>query len=179
MTGSLGKGIAVASIAETLLAVMEEHFAAAAVALPERRYVVAGDPLSIAWDCEQLVVGMTGIGWGQAEDRSSLSGKVAAQTSVVAVRHVIFSIQLVRCTPSKGSGRTNALPEVADMHAAGLAYMRDAGLISQALVTACARLRAGLDLDGMALPGAVNPLGPDGGFHAVDASIAITSGNLV
>lgn len=178
MTSSVGKGLTIPDLAESFLLGVQQHFAAANVALPARQYVAAGLPANIAWDCEQLVVALTGIGWGQAEDVVQLSPQINAQASVAAVRHAVFSVQLVRCTPAKGPH--GALPTVDQIHENGLAFFRDAGLLSQALVTACTRVAAmlGLQNTGNVQPGAVEPLGPTGGLVALDASVAITAGAL-
>ena len=67
--------------------------------LPERRYCAPGDPRSIAWDCEQFVVALGGIGWGQALDESSSSARTGSPVSVMGMRHAVYTLQLVRCTP--------------------------------------------------------------------------------
>lgn len=176
-----GRGLTIRQMGESILAAIQEHYAATApaVALPDRQYLAPGAPDQIAWDCEQLVVSVAGIGWGQAPSAGqSPSPKIGTQVSVTAVRHVIYDVSLVRCTPSDGDIDTG-LPDPADIHAAGQAFMTDMGLMSQALVVACATVRAGLDRSALVEPGAVNPAGPSGGFHGMSAQIAVTAGNLV
>lgn len=175
-----GQALSIRAMAESVLGAIVDHYAATApaVLLPERQYVAPGSPDQIAWDCEQLVVAVAGVGWGQAPAASqSPSPKIGTHVSVTALRHVIFDVSLVRCTPSDGDPDTG-LPHAADIHAAGLAYMTDMGLMSQALVVACATVRSGLDRSGLVEPGAVNPSGPSGGFHGMSAQIAITAGQL-
>lgn len=175
-----GQALTIRAMAESILAAVQEHYAATdpAVALPERQYVAPGSPDQIAWDCEQLVVSVAGVGWGQAPSAGqSPSPKIGTQVSATAVRHVIFDVSLVRCTPSEGDPDTG-LPDAADIHAAGLAYMTDMGLVSQALVVACASVRTGLDRSDLVEPGAVNPAGPSGGYHGMSAQIAVTAGQL-
>jgi len=175
-----GKALTIRTMAETILAAVQDHYAATspAVSLPERQYIAPGSPDQIAWDCEQLVVSVTGIGWGQAPSAGqSPSPKIGAQVSATAIRHVIYDVALVRCTPTEGDPDTG-LPNAADIHAAGLAYMTDMGLLSQALVVACAAVRTGLDRSALVEPGAVNPAGPSGGFHGMSAQIMVTAGAL-
>lgn len=171
-------GLTLVAMSQSILGAVQEHFADAAVTLPERQYIAPGDPLQIAWDCEQLVVAIQGVGWGQAPSDSTQSPKIGGHISATGVRHAIFVVSLIRCTPSDGDPDTG-LPEAADIHAAGLEYMRDMGLLSQALVVACAAVRAGLDRSSLVEAGAVNPSGPSGGFHGMDAQIAVTAGTLV
>ena len=180
MTDSLGKGLDLAQLAVDFLAAVESHFASADVDLPERRIVVAGNPALVAWDCDQLTVGLSGIGWGQAPDLAATSVKPGAQISAVGLRHAILSVQLVRCTPSAGTGRGNVTPNADQIHEAGLAFFKDAGLLSQAVMRYTSRLRQQVDKNsGMIQAGAVQPLGPEGKYHANECSIAITAGNLL
>lgn len=181
MTGPSGDRIYVAELGLKVLKTVEEHFAAAEVSLPDRRYLAAGNPSLVAWDCEQLVVGLSGIGWGAAPDTAPISVKPSAHMSVAGVRHAVFSIQLVRCTPTvsdEEAEMNTPYPAAEEIHAAGVAFMRDAGLISQALVEMVSRLQQGLDRSGIAQAGVVNTLGPEGGHHAVEATLAITSALL-
>lgn len=173
-----GKALTIRGMAESILGSITDHYTAAGVTLPARRYVAPGDPTQIAWDCEQLVVAIQGIGWGQAPDAGPPSPRIGTPVSALAMRHAIYVVQLVRCTPSEGDPQTG-LPDEADIHAAGLAFMTDMGLMSQALMVACATIRTGLDRTGLVQPGAVNPDGPSGAFHGMSAQIAITAGELV
>lgn len=177
MTGPLGKRISVAELGQAILMGVQEHYAASDMELPERQYLAPGSPEMISWDCEQLVVALTGIGWGQAGDQSSLDPKPGSHTSVTALRHAIFSVQIVRCTP-KPEGRNSSFPSVEAIHASGIEFMRDAGMISQALVVIASRMRHDLSGSGLVEPGVVNMIGPEGGLHAVEGTIAITSGVL-
>lgn len=179
MTDSLGKGLDLAELAVDFMGAIEAHYASADVDLPERRVLVAGNPALVAWDCEQLTVGLSGIGWGHAPDLSATSPKPGQHMSVVGLRHAILSVQLVRCTPSSGTGRGNVIPNADQIHEAGLAFFKDAGLISQAVLRYTSRVRQMVDKEsGLVQAGAVQPLGPEGKYHAVECSIAITAGNL-
>lgn len=176
MSSPLGQRLAIDTLAPALLTIVEDHFAAASVELPERRYVAAGDPGQIAWDCAQLVVSLRGIGWGPAEDAAPPSPQIA-QMTVFGVRHAVFSISLIRCTPTQPA-RGSAFPSVEDIHEAGIAFMKDAGLLSQSLVAAASNLHVDLPEGSDVQAGVITPLGPTGGFHGMEAIFSVTSADL-
>lgn len=175
------KGLDVGELATEILTGVEEYFAAINVDLPERKFVSAGDTGSIAWDCEQLTVCMTGIGYGANEDQNSISGKARAQLST-RIRYVIFSVVLVRCITTDNE-RGSRWPSVIDLHDDGVRFMQDVGHMSQALLQLATRrngpIHAMSDADGYAQAGAVTPIGPEGGFVALDGAFQITVGQLV
>lgn len=179
---SLGKGLDIAQIAQELLDHVVAHWAAAApgtaVPLPTRRLIAPGDPRTIAWDCEQLTISLEGIGFGPAVDISaSPSPRAGIPLSVNSLRHAVLTVSLVRCTPA---GREDGTPPaVGDLQAAGVTYLRDCGLLSQALVTFAGLMRSRLDDTESVQCGAVTPFGPSGGFHSADAAMAITTPYLV
>lgn len=176
---TLGERINVAELGASILASVIEHFDAAGVTLPDRRYLAPGDPQLIAWDCEQLCVSLSSIGWGQAVDVSLPSPKPGAQIGAMGVRHAVFSVQLVRCTPVSTKA-DDPTPPVELIQAAGEQFMRDAGMLSQSLVTLTSELRQGLaqDRSGLVQPGVVASLGPSGQYHGMEATLAITSALL-
>lgn len=179
---TLGKGLDLVEVASGLLTNVEEHFAAAAVDLPVRRYLVPGDPAQAAWDCEQVTVSMQGVGWGPVPDLASQSPKIGIHASVASVRHVVLVVEIVRCTPSVQQSRSGntLLPSVEDMDESGRASMRDAGLLSQAIVRYASRVRQIIDKEsGLVQPGAVQPVGPAGGFVSNAGTLAISAGNLL
>lgn len=174
---TFGKGIDLPTLAQRIFDGIRDHFAEAGVDLPERQYIAPGGPRDVAWDCPQFTVALGGIGWGQAIDASQPSPRAGLPMSVAAMRHAVFAIQIVRCTPV--APPRQSFPSVAELHAAGNEFLRDAGLLSQALVTLVAQLRQSLSRESLAQAGAVEPIGPDGGFHAVESTIMITSADLV
>lgn len=179
---TLGKRVDALDIAQRLLVFVEDHFAAAGVDLPERRYLVAGQPAQVAWDCEQLTVGMAGIGLGSVPDQISPSPKTGIQVSVAEVRHAALIVEIVRCTPSVSTDRrgTPVLPSPEAIDAAGQSMMIDAGLLSQAMVRFSAHVAKDLSAySGRSQVGAVTPQGPEGGYHSVVADFYLTVGNLV
>lgn len=183
---SAGQGLRVKTIANQLLAAVIEHWSIAlaasgadVVALPERRYVHAGDPSSVPWDCEQLTVALSGIGFGPAEDAAPTTPRAGGPANVLSVRHAVFDLALVRCIPTP-SGRNATPPSVAELQAAGDRFMRDAGLLSQALVRWGTRTRGLLVNDGASSVGlgVIEPGDASGGFVAITGSALVTAGDL-
>jgi hypothetical protein len=170
---SLGQGIEVDQLAQVLLAHTIVHFGAAGVELPEHRVVTAGAP---AWDCEQLTVTLVGVGWGQAPDSATESARPGSPVSVYAVRHALYAVSLVRCVPVPDE--QGAAPTMAELNAAGLRFMRDAGLLSQALVEVGSGLRNQLGPAGSVQAGMIEPIGPEGGFVGMDGQFIVTSATL-
>lgn len=183
---SAGQGLKVMTIANQLLQAVVEHWSVAlaaalpdVVALPERRYVHAGDPSSVPWDCEQLTVSLNGIGFGPAQDAAPTTPRAGGPANVLSVRHAVFDLALVRCIPTP-SGRNATPPSMADLQAAGDRYMRDAGLLSQALVRWGTRTRGLLVNDGASSVqlGVIEPGEVAGGFVALTAAALVTAGDL-
>lgn len=171
-----GQGLAVVDIAQRFLTAVVDHYAAAdGIELPERRIIAGGTPRAIAWDCDQLVITMSSIGLGPAPGLAGTPQRAGSPISAGGVRHAVFQAQVVRCVPSGDGERP---PAAADLTKAGTELMRDAGLLSQALVEACTRIRDGLPKGSAAQPGLVEMLGPDGGYAAVEGQIAVTVGTL-
>lgn len=173
-----GQGLAVADIAQTILDAVVTHFSVATGArLPDRRVIAPGEPRGIAWDCEQLVITLSGIGLGTAPAQSGVAQRTGNPVFAAEPRHAVFAVQLVRCVPESRDGA--APPPADEVTTAGLALMRDAGLLSQALVGACSTVVAALGQHGLVQSGAVEMIGPEGGMAAVEGSLAITVGGLV
>lgn len=172
---SAGQYVDVGSIARTVLDGVVAHWAplAPAVTLPDRRFIAPGDPRQVAWDdCEMLFVTCAGILPGQSPGAGAGARQTGNPVSVGA-RHAVFAVQIVRCLDDDGDPPA---PDV--LTEAGLALLRDAGLLSQALVELCGRTGA-LRSAGSAVAGAVEILGPSGGRCAVEGSLTVTAGNLV
>lgn len=181
---SLGQGLRVDILANNILRAVEDHWAANAtpddLPLPDRRYVAAGDPNNVAWDCEQLTVSQQGIGWGSSPDAGTPSGQIGSGVSVFGVRHVVYVVALVRCVPTIPDGNLTkrSYPTTAEMQLSGMRYMRDSGLLSQALVEMATRMRRDLGREGAAQAGMVTPVGADGGFVGAYGVFQVTTGEL-
>lgn len=177
-----GQGIAVRSLALELKATIESHWAQGSnLPLPERRYVAGGDPGSQAWDCEQLVISLVGVGFGPAQDSAPPSTpRAGSPASVMSVRHVVFNIALVRCIPGP-TGRGGTPPTMEALQAAGEQYMSDAGMLSQALVRWAARTQKGvLPNDGASSVqlGVIEPGEASGGFVGMAGVAVVTCAAL-
>lgn len=170
-----GVGAIAADLARRFLDAVVDHFTAAGVDLPDRRFLAAGNPQLIAWDCEQLFVALTGLGIGPAPDSPVQSPRAGGPVGAFNVRHAIFSIQLVRCTPTVGEGSNDVFPPVAEIDAAGERSINDAGLLSDAVVQMCSRLQKELGRNHSVQAGLTSSLGPEGGYHANEATVAITA----
>jgi hypothetical protein len=175
-----GQGIAVRSLALELLAAVESHWGGTAAPLPDRRYVAFGDPSSVPWDCEQLVISLAGVGFGPAQDAAPpATPRAGTPASVMSVRHAVFSIALVRCIP-KPSGRNATPPGVAELQQAGERFMTDAGMLSQALVRWASRTYKNLPNDGASSVqlGVIEPGEASGGHVALTGAAIVTCAGL-
>lgn len=175
-----GQGIAVRALALDIQAAVESHWGGVAEPLPARRYVSFGDPSSVPWDCEQLVISLTGIGFGPAQDAAPpVTPRAGSPASVLTVRHAVFNIALVRCIPGP-TGRSATPPTVAELQAAGERFMTDAGMLSQALVRWASRTYKALPNDGSASVqlGVIEPGEASGGFVGLTGSAIVTCASL-
>lgn len=171
-----GRAINTAEIGAAIFDGVIAHYAAASavVPLPDRRYIAPGDAAAVAWDCEQFTVSIIGVGLGLAPDVASGSAKPGTHASVTGMRHAVFSACLVRCTPTIDR---DGPPEISALHPAGVAYLRDVGLISQALVEIGSRLHQ-IDRSAIITAGNAQPIGPGGGFVGLEGQLTISTVNL-
>jgi hypothetical protein len=169
-----GLGLDVGSVARTILDGLVSHYAAAdGIDLPERRFIAPGQPELVAWDCPCAIVTCSGIGLGPAPGVGGLPQRTGNPISAAGLRHVIFAVQIVRQVPESTGGGLKP-PPVERLTAAGLLIMRDAGLLSQALVDIATAVDRQV-VQGIISPGAVNTVGPEGGFAGNQASLAVTA----
>lgn len=172
-----GQGLDVGRIAQVMLDGLVTHWAAAPKAtLPPRRMIAPGSARGIAWDGEGLAVSLGGIGVGAAPGQDPGPQRTGNPVAMV-LRHAVFVVQLVRCTPESHNGVTP--PDAAEVTAAGLSLMRDAGLLSQALTEITSAVRSELGPGGSVVVGAVDVLGPQGGLAAVEATLTATASRLL
>lgn len=175
-----GQGIAVRGLAQDILDAVVSHWGGVAEPLPDRRYVAFGDPSSVPWDCEQLVISLAGIGFGPAQDAAPpVTPRAGTPASIMSVRHAVFNIALVRCIPGP-TGRNAAPPTVAALQAAGDRFMTDAGMLSQALVRWASRTYKNLPNDGASSVqlGVIEPGGASGGYVALSGAAIVTCAAL-
>jgi hypothetical protein len=164
-----GQYIDVPSIAQAVLIGVAAHFNDAGVELPDRQVIAPGEPRTVAWDCSAVMVTLGGIVWGQAPGAGGGARQTGNPISVGA-RHAVISVQIVR--PAMDAD--GDVPDAEKLTDAGLTFIRDAALLSEALIALCRRGGA-LVASGSATPGDVVALGPDGGFTAVEGSLSVTA----
>lgn len=177
----IGNRLNILEIATALRDGVVAHWAAATdpgvVALPDRRLRVAGDAAIVAWDCEQLTIALQGVGNGQSEDTAAVAPQLGAGVSVFNMRHVIFEVLLLRCVEVVDD-EGNAPPD-AVQDAEGERFLRDAGMLSQALTEIASRVqRTLLEPGGIARAGQILGVGPDGGFAGVVGLFQVTAAGL-
>jgi hypothetical protein len=146
-------------------------------ALRDRRIMAPGAPELVAYDCEALILTMSGIGRGQAPGAARVT-TVGPGISAMGLRHIVFSIDLVRWEPMPSGGGT-VPPTVETMNAAAAAFFRDAGLLSQALVAVGVDVARALPRGSLVEAGAVVPVGPEGGLVGLRGTVSVTAGTLV
>lgn len=155
-----------AAPAARLLAAVEQHYAAHDVALPERRYLLAGNAAGAAWDDEHVSVSLNAVQPGPAptSQRTTLA---PAQVGVVMPRGV-YEIRILRCWPTVDDD--GQPPTAEEITAAAVPLMRDAGLILGALHAYAAADRTA----GTMTVGEVAPLGPLGGLAGYAVVITLS-----
>lgn len=180
MSAPSGRAINVAEVGELIFATVVAHFEAdqheLRQPLPERRYMAPGDTAAVAWDCEQFTVAIIGVGTGVAPESGAQSAKPGTGSGITGTRHAIYSVTLVRCTPVLDEDGTP--PTMAALHEAGRHYLHDVGMVSQALVEAGSKLRV-VDRSAVITAGAVQPIGPSGGFVGLEGQLTVTTAHLV
>lgn len=161
-----GQYVDVPALAQTILDGVVAHFDAAGVELPDRRVIAPGETRARAWDCAAVVLTLGGIAPGQAPGVGA-AAKPTSNPSSIAAQHAVFSIQIIRAAADVGTepGDDDKLTE------SGLASMRDAALLFQALQDLCS---GPLRKAGMAVLYSVESLGPTD-FTAVEGGLAVTA----
>jgi hypothetical protein len=155
--------------ARNIIAYLESFFTQNNVALPALRRLVPGQLQLDAWDCEQLAVGCAGITDAAArQGASSVSPRVGTPYSALATRQVTYGIQLVRCVGQCG---TVYAPASEEIDTAGEQQLVDMALLSQALVNLASSPPDWAPKDGNAETGNVAPLGPEGGYYAIEGGV--------
>jgi hypothetical protein len=167
--------LVLAPTAQGLLDWVETSYANASRALPERKVIVPGAPGVIAWDCEQLTVALASITTGGTVASVNILPQIGSGAGVGLLRQATWSIQVVRCSATTADD--GAPPSVAELDAAAMTQLDDAGMLSQALVNlVSAQLRPEwLPPGAVVNAGQVATLGPEGGFQAVEATVTLSA----
>ncbi len=172
-----GHRLSLADLGQLVFDTIVAQFAAAGVELPDRKVMVPGAPEQVAWDCEALILTLSGVGPGTSPSRPAPVRSVGSQFGATVLKHAVWTVQLVRCDPKPNS--RGGPPTVAALNSAAQALWVDAGLLAHALD------QVGSDLTRKLPPGtqvevnAVSPAGPEGGFVGIQGSVTMTVGNLV
>lgn len=170
-------GIDLLTIPKAFLAYVAAYMEQSGVAIPTRRYVGGGTPADVPWDCEQITCTLAEVGWGRSRDATQLSPAFGKQASVDAMRHATYALTLVRCYPTiDDRGR---LPTIEALEAAGEQQMIDAGLLSQAGVNFVAFPNEAIPPGSNVQAGAVQPIGPSGGFLGLELALTLTMSSLM
>lgn len=171
---TLGRYPDLPTVCTTLLAAINAHFAAAGVALPDSQFIAPGVYSEVSWDCEQLFVALQSVGWGVAEEAFQQTVQTGSNMSAMSQRHAVLIVELVRCEP--GADGDGSAPEIADTNTAGLAFMKDCALLSQASIVAAAELNQANNLGRgeVVRAGIVEPIGPSGGYQGAALSVYVS-----
>lgn len=165
-----------AHVAAGLLTEVVNHYGDHGATLPDRQVVVPGAPGLIAWDCEQVTVGLTAVTVGQAGSQLNLLPQSGSPAGVALGRLATWSVQVVRCSPTPAEDGTP--PTVAELAEAGLVGLDDAGLLSECMVEVASLSpgsRPWLPIGAGINAGQVTALGPDGGFQGMEAIVTISA----
>lgn len=172
MTAPTGQGLNSAELAQSLFDYIVQAYSVAAGTepLPARQVICGGDIRLTSWDCEQFTVNLAGIDIDIPQQAPVTAGRLKA----TSLRHVAFTIQIVRCTATMDA-KGHVKP--AEITARGLQSLKDAGLLSQALLEWTTRA---VSTDGpmgilAASTGAVIPVGPQGGLMGVEGQVVVSA----
>lgn len=154
-------------LAARLLAAVEQHYTAVGVALPERRYLLAGQAAGAAWDDPHVSVSLNAIQPGLTA-ASRTTGANGWQVPSVVVPRGVYEVRILRCWPTlDDDGEPPAAEEIT---AAAVPLMLDAGLLLQAMFAFAAS-----DPSNAAMTvGEVAPLGPLGGLAGYATVVTIS-----
>jgi hypothetical protein len=164
VSDTTGRALDLCTMAQRLLDGLVAHYTAAGETLPSYRYIAAGETTAVPWDCTtgQVTVALQGVGFGPAEEAYPTNVQAGGASSVMDTRHAIFEVAVVRPLPT--TSNVNGVPSAESLNTAGVQFMHDAGMISQALVVIAAELKQDMPRGSTIRPGIVDPRGPSGGL---------------
>jgi len=155
-----------------ILDYLRTFFAANNVALPDLQRIVPGQLALDAWDCEQLAVGCAGIGDARGgQGTASAAPRAGSPYSATTSRQVVYGIQLVRCIGACG---TLNPPDSETIGAAGMQQLADMGIMSQAMANLASSPPDWHPKEVNIMAGDVTPLGPTGGYWAVETNVTFS-----
>jgi hypothetical protein len=155
-----------------ILDYLRTFFAANNVALPDLQRIVPGQLSLDAWDCEQLAVGCAGIGDAAgAQGTTSAQPRAGTPYSAMTARQVVYGVQLVRCI---GGCSGPFSPDSEVIGAAGMQQLADMGILSQAMANLASSPPSWHPKEVNISAGDVAPLGPSGGYWAVETNVTFS-----
>lgn len=154
-------------VAARLLAAVEARYARTGLALPERRYLLAGNAAGAAWDDAHVSVSLNSLQPGPTPGSQNTDAPSSHQGQVVLLRG-IYEIRILRCWPALGED--GEPPEAEEITAASEEAMRDAGEILQAVYEFAAADRSNATMR----IGEVQPLGPLGALAGYSIVVTIS-----
>lgn len=163
------------SWAENVIPAVVAFFAQNGVDLPKRRRIVPGQLQLDAWDCEQVAVGVAGINDSGARGQGTTSAAPRGGTpfSAMKVRQVTYGIQIVRCA---GACDQAMFSTDNDQYGeSGVQQLRDMALLSQCLVNLASSPPPWHPKDAAMDAGQVTPIGPEGGYYAIEGSVTFSA----
>jgi hypothetical protein len=156
-----------------ILDYLRTFFTANNVELPAIQRIVPGQLALDAWDCEQLSVGCAGIGDVRGQQGNvSAAPRTGTTYSATTARQVSYGIQLVRCIGGCGSVIP---PESSVIQEAGIQQLKDMGILSQAVVNLASSPPSWHPSEVNIQAGDVAPLGPSGGYWAVETNVTFSA----
>jgi hypothetical protein len=160
--------------AEGVLPAMVTYFANHDVDLPARRRIVPGQLQLDAWDCEQVSVGFAGITDSGRNAQGATAGapRTGSPFSAMLARQAAYGIQIVRCIPPCDGGFFTT--DTDSFGEAGRQMLTESALLSQFMVDAASAPPAWHPEGVNVSTGDVTPIGPSGGYYAIEASIIFT-----
>lgn len=156
-----------------ILEYLRTFFTNNSVALPELQRIVPGQLSLDAWDCEQLAVGCAGIADAVgAQGNTSAAARAGNVFSATTARQVAYGVQLVRCI---AGCQGPYAPTSEAIGQAGEQQLVDMGLISQAMANLASAPPDWHPKEMNIQAGDVVPLGPSGGYYAIEASVTFSA----
>lgn len=139
-------------IATQALDAVVSRFAAEAVALPDRRYVTAGE---VALDCDQVVVEIVRVFTGLP------GGEITEPVSCAVPRSAEMNIWLIRCVP--GMSEDGSAPSASALSDSGEELLTDGWILTWGLLQEYRDGNFLSQCDKLVI-GNLTSVGPEGGF---------------
>lgn len=150
-----------ADLADSILAAVEARHADAGIGLPNRRYTHTGE---VAYDCEQLVVTLTGVFAGLPASPHN------DPVNPVAPISASFEIHVVRCVPTLD--QQGNPPSVDRLNASAQEIATDHYVLARGILTSARTGEYGDHCQAVTID-RVGPADPQGGYGGTIATISV------